>query len=363
MLNDIPEIKQGLKDRIADLCAALLPRGKREGGMWVSHNPRVAGDDKKIPALKVGLQRDKGAWICWRSGDKGDVIKLIAFCLGTDTRGALQWARDFLGLRTMSREERQQFRAAAQQRESHEAEQAVKARAFKLRKAIELFELAAPCGSGGAAEAHARDYFRGRGCGLEGVTSLNSETLRFSPASEWWKGAEWTYHDGQRRRVKPGPKFPAVHTAMRQATGIVTCCHVTFLDPLTPAKAPVAPPKLMFGEALGAVIEIAMGPSATPFWLCATPHPLIICEGIETALSLAQGIADARIWAAGSLAGMRHAPVQLSCVSDITVARDNNAGNAQAQAQLMDAVQALSEAEKPLVIMQSHVGDDFNDLM
>jgi hypothetical protein len=69
------------------------------------------------------------------------------------------------------------------------------------------------------------------------------------------------------------------------------------------------------------------------------------------------------VWAAGSLSGMGHAPIQLSCVSDVTVARDNNHGNAQALKQLDAALIALEEHDKPMVVMNSYVGDDFNDLM
>lgn len=365
MQSDIPEIKQGLQDRIADLCRQLLPRGKREGAQWVSHNPRVAGDEKSLPALKVGLVRDKGAWRCWRNGDKGDVIDLIAFSVGCDKRGALQWARDYLGLRSMSREERDALRRALVQRQKADAEKAVKSRLFKLKKAGELFCAADLMGAGSAAEIHARAYFAARCCPLEAVEHLNPLTYRFSAASEWWKGADWQNDNGRRFRTKEGPKFPAIHTAMRSATGIVTCCHVTFLDPIRPAKAPVTPAKLMFGEALGSVIEISMGPSGLPFWKATAEHagPVIICEGNETGVSIAGPISEARVWAAGSLAGIGAVPVHLPCVCDITVARDNNSGNAQARGLLLKALDQLSDAGKPLDVMASHVGDDFNDLM
>lgn len=363
MQSDLPEIKLALQDRIVDVCARMLPNGRREGTLWVSSNPKVAGDEKRTPALKVGLARDKGAWRDWRSGDKGDVIALIMHCMGTDTKGALQWARDFLGIRSMTREERQQLRQDAEKRNEAEARRLEKARAFKLVKADELFRQGFALGESSAAEQHARAYFQARRCALEDIATLNRFTFRFSGATEWWKGARWRNDAGQRFKEAPGPSFPAVHSAMRQATGIVTCCHCTFLDPLKPRKAPVEPPKLMFGEALGGVIEIATGADAGPFW---GPNekagPVIICEGIETGLSIAAAIPDVRVWAAGSLAGMGSAPVQLSCISDVTVARDNNDGNPQAQRQLASALDKLDRHGKPLVVMASHVGDDFNDL-
>lgn len=365
MHNDLQDVKQALKDRIEDVCQKLLPDGRRDGGVWLSHNPMVSDDARHLPALKVGLVREKGAWRCWRHGDKGDVIKLIEFTQNTDIKGALQWARDFLGLRSMSLAEREAMRQAGAAKAKREAENNRRARANKLDKAKELFFTRTTAfGEAGPARNHAMDYFRARHCPLEYVDHLNRETFRFSQGTEWWKGAKWGNRDGHKIRTEEGPRFPAIHTGMRVATGIVTCCHVTFLDPIRPEKAPVEPPKLMYGEALGAVIEVSTGPSGIAFWNEGAPAgSLVLCEGIETALSLAIGIPQARVWAGGSLAGMGSAPVELACVSDITVARDNNHGNPQAQAQLAGALAKLEAHGKQIVVMNSHVGDDFNDLI
>lgn len=363
MRDDIPEIKDALKGRIADLCLHLLPDGYREGRLWVAHNPWVADDARKVPALKVALTGDKGAWKDWRNGDKGDVIKLISFTKGCDTRTALDWARDYLGLRAMSREDRDKMRREAAERRQREAMAADEARLWKLKRAVQLFEEAAPFDPRSPARDHACAYLAGRGCDISTIADLNTLSFRFSGGTSWWKGATWKTGEAGRRCVSLGPVFPALHSAMRQATGVITCCHVTFLDPVLPKKAPVEPPKLMFGVASGAVIELATG-GGGPFWLPeAQARPLILCEGIETGLSLAIAVPEARVWAAGSLAGLGAAPVQVPAVADVTVARDNNAGNAQAQAQLMAGVAALEAHGKPITIMASHVGDDFNDLM
>jgi hypothetical protein len=362
--NDLDEIKEGLKGRIEEVCRRCLPAGRREGKEWVAHNPYV-DEARKAPALKVALTGNKGAWRDWRNGDKGDVLKLVEFTQGCDLKGALVWARDFLGLQNMTPREREDFRRRVADRQKREAAEDEKNRRFKLERARERF-YSAPSELGllSGPEQHARAYFRARKCPLEDVKHPGQGTFRFSPATSWWKGAEWRHEAGRRMKVKDGPEFPAIHTAMRQMTGIITCCHVTFLDPVRPAKAPVEPAKLMFGEALGAVIEVATGPSLKSFWHPDAPAgPVIICEGIETGLSIAVAVPEARVWAGGSLAGMGHAPVSLPCVSDITVARDNNHGNPQAQAALGQALARLDEAGKPLVVMSSHLGDDFNDLI
>lgn len=366
MRDDIKSIKDALNGRIEDLCAQLLPHGRRENGQWVASNPFVAGDDRKLPALKVGMARDAGAWRDWRNGDHGDVIDLIAFAQRTDRSGALRWARDFLGLAKMSADERRAMQKAAAEAGQRRAAAAAKAESFKLLEADRLFSRALKMGEGGAAEAHGRAYFAARGCALEDVASLNRYSFRFAGISEWWKGAKWQT-DAQGRRIKTasGPEFPAVHSAMRGPTGAIACCHVTFLDPLLAQKAPVVPAKLMFGVAKGAVIEAACGPSGRPYWMTdgSQSGPLIVAEGIETALSLAVAIPEARVWAAGSLAGIGHVPAGLDCVASILVARDNNFGNKQAQSQLDAGLELLAQHGKSLDVMASHLGDDFNDLM
>ncbi|MGL4490536.1 MAG: toprim domain-containing protein [Rhizobiaceae bacterium] len=354
-------IKTQLFMRMPDVAAKLLPRGKREGGLWVSRNP--AGDDpKKKPALKVRIQGgDLGAWSDWRSGDKGDVFRLIEHCLKCDFNAARRWAMDYCGMRGMSREERARMDREAQTYTEREAKKAEKDLQWKLQQAVKLWNARADL-TRSPWRDHALAYFAGRNCALDQVPNIARETFRYSRATEWWNGATWKHVDGRRIKTAPGPEFPAVHSALRNRLGIITCCHVTFLDPLKPKKASVEPPKLMFGVALGSVIEVSTGPEGKPFWLAQEAHPLIIAEGIETALSLAIAMPECRVWAGGSLAGVGAAPVDLDCISAIYFARDNNEGNPQAQQQFERANDQLAAHGKALTVMASIVGDDFNDL-
>ena len=382
--SDLPEIRDGLQQRIGELCRRLLPRGRMEGGQWVSSNPTVAGDDRKVPALKVRVSGgDAGAWIDHRNGrdgHKGDVIGLVAYLMRTDTKGAMAWARDFLGLRNMSREEREAMRFAGEARRQKEEKRAEDKRRWSLMEADRLFCTpagegiygpawcagTAELGAGSAAEHHARAYFAARDCSVGDVATMWGKAMRFSAGTEWWKGATWeTDAHGRKRKVAPGPLFPAFHTGMRSPIGVVTACHVTFLDPIRPSKAPVDNAKLMFGEKKGTVMELCTGAAdRKPFWQSERPGLVVICEGIETGLSLAPEVerAGGRLWAAGDLGNMGNAPVHLNCCGEIIVARDNNHGNAQAQKQLEAALDALDRHGKPLTVMASTVGDDFNDL-
>lgn len=383
---DLDIVKAGLIERIREVCQRLLPDGREEGGQWVSFNP-VEGDfvPGRLPALKIRMRGGVvGAWKDWRCGEKGDVIRLVAYLNRTDTAGALVWGRDFLGLRTMTRADRENMRhvEAARREVREKADQAARAR--KLAAAQQLFcppggdkpvgpalvphgtfGLQADRGFAHEAQRLAERYFAARQVPLNEIPTLNPFTFRFSPATEWWRGASYSQQGGRRFKTAPGPLYPAVHSAMRNALGNVTACHITFLDPLKPAKAPVENAKLMFGEALGAVIEISTGPAQKPFWLWQAGDataPVILAEGIETALAFAVAGVPARVWACGSLAGIGGAPVDQASVSYVLFARDNNAGNAQAQKQFQAALERLEATGKPIVVEASHVGDDFNDL-
>jgi Toprim domain len=354
------EIKAQLLMRIGDVARALLPDGRKEGGLWVSHNP--AGDDmRKAPALKVRVSGgDAGAWYDWRSGDKGDVFGLIEHCKRCDFKDARRWAMDFLGIRAMSRAERAKLSHEAVRYQERESAKAEGERLARLAKAMKLWNAADTKAS--AWREHALAYFAARAMPLKAIPHLNPDTFRFARATEYWKGAKWQGGGRAPVKLEDGPQFPAIHSAMRNRLGLLTACHVTFLDPDAPKKAPVQPAKLMLGQALGAVIEISMGPEGKPFWLAQQPHPLIIGEGIETCGPLAIAVPEARVWAGGSLAGISGAPIDLPCIAAVFFARDNNDGNDQAQKQFQSAFDALAAHGKPLAVMASHVGDDFNDL-
>lgn len=350
------EIKEMLLPRMADLCGRLFPDGRIESGQWVARGPQTG--PKQTPKLKVRLSGGIiGAWIDYQNSVSGDALGLIAYALtGTAKahREAIVFAKDFLGLARM---DRAQFQAMKDDAGAAAAEHAAAAERDLLKRiaaAVKLFENVAETG---AARLWVKRYLGARGIDIDAFNFV-AENFRASPATEYWKGAEWRVEDGRRIKTKKGPDFPALHSAMRQWNGVITACHVTFLDPFKPGKAPVTPAKLMLGQALGAVIEVSCG---KPFWRDEEPRAVILAEGLETAMSLAQALPDFRVWACGSLAGIGHAPVQLPCVSRIIFARDNNDGNAQAQAGFDKAFAMLGAHGKPLDVVASHVGDDFND--
>ncbi|PDT80598.1 toprim domain-containing protein [Sinorhizobium sp. BJ1] len=363
--NDTALVKEELKRRIEGLCSKLLPDGRRQGRLWVAHNP-VTGDYSQSPEFKVPLNRDVGAWVDWRTGEKGDVIRLIEYVNRCDFKEALDWARDFLGMRNMSPAQRRELADRAKAERKRADDTAEQRRLKRMADAEKIWMGGYQDGSASTAETHARRYFATRHCPLEGIDNRDLATFRFSAGQEFWPRAQFRHENGRRIKVQAGPRFPAVLSAMRLPTGQVAAVHMTFLSPLGPQKLPVSKnenAKIMFGEARGAMIRISHGPEGEPPETATRPHPLILCEGIEDGLSLARACPEARVWAAGSLSAMGSAPIDLPCISAVVISRDNDWEKATAIKQFDQVWEALSKAGKPMTIIESHVGKDFNDLI
>lgn len=362
--DDLPKVKQALKDRIEDLCRKLLPDGRKNGRLWVSHNP-VTGDTDRTPEFKVALDRDHGAWKDWRTGETGDVLKLISYVKQLNFRETMDFARDFTGIHRMTDAEARALegRVRTAQARTERDDQARKLK--RMGDAERIWNSGFQDGAGSTAEAEAQRYFAARAIPLDQIEHRDRATFRFSPAQEFWARAQYRHQDGRRIKIADGPRFPAVLSAMRLATGQVAAVHMTFLDPLGLRKLPVGSgenAKIMFGEAKGAVIRISHGPEGEPPETALQPHPLLMGEGIETTMSMAIGAPEARAWAAGSLANMLNAPVWLPCIASIVLLKDHFKSPAT-EKQFDAVVDAMLATGKPVVVIDSYIGNDFNDLI
>ena len=138
----------------------------------------------------------------------------------------------------------------------------------------------------------AERYLRGRA-----VTCPLPDTLRFHP--ECWHPT--------------GKRFPAMVALIEGALRLAV--HRTYLRADGSGKAPVEPAKAMLGGCAGGAVRLS-----------GAEGPLVVAEGVETALSLASGLlrAPATIWAALSTSGIRglHLPPQ---PGRLTIAADGDA--------------------------------------
>lgn len=174
----------------------------------------------------------------------------------------------------------------------------------KAEQAKRLWQEAQPV-AGTIAEA----YLRGRG-----ISCDLPQVLRFHPAC--WHGPTAQRYPALVAAVQ-GVRLPAVHR--------------TYLRPDGMGKAAIDPDKMMLGATAGGAVR-----------LTEAQGPLVVAEGIETALSLACGLlwTPATIWAALSTSNMRglHLPPK---PLRLTIAPDGDPAGRAAAHDLAERAHAL----------------------
>lgn len=202
------------------------------------------------------------------------------------------------------------------------AEEARREADKRARQARAIWDAALPvCGT------IAETYLRGRG-----ITCDLPNTLRFHP--ECW-------HPTARR-------LPAMVAKVEGAER--SALHRTWLAPDGRGKAAIDPAKAMLGATLGGAVR-----------LTAVPGPLVVAEGIETALSLASGLlrGPATIWAALSASGM--AGLRLPAdPGRLTVATDGDTAGKEAGHRLAERAAALGWT---VSLLPAPEGRDWNDIL
>jgi len=209
--------------------------------------------------------------------------------------------------------------ATIAQREAERRAEAAK----RARQAARCWNEAQPI-AGTLAEC----YLRRRG-----ITCPLPDTLRFHP--EAWHGPTASRH-------------PALVALVEGADGFAV--HRTYLRPDGTGKARIDPNKTMLGRCYGGAVRLAE-----------TSGPLVVAEGIETALSLACGLLPrpATIWATLSTSGMRgiHLPHELG---RLTIASDGDTAGREAAHALAERAHAVGWV---VSLLPAPEGRDWNDII
>jgi hypothetical protein len=362
MADDAREIRQMLQDRCDAWLMHLFPGVPiRRPTMTVKNPTRADRSAGSFVIWTTGASR--GGYRDYATNQSGDIIDLGAMVHNKegDKRFAFDLARDFLGLKTMTPAQRQAAKKRATEQEK--IARAVEARAAQ-EKRVRAGRMFREAKSLDAAGGIVLNYLASRGLppDLLAQTAHLEGDLRCAPSLEWWRGAEWR----DNRKVRSGPRFPAMVAAVRNRAGDVTAVHCTFLRRDGAGKADVENPKLMFGEVRGSVIRIARGRhNETPeeAALSGRRTILVVTEGVEDALSVALALPEARVWAATSLGNLGNVPVDHACVGRVVVAADNDWQTPKAIEAFERAIEQLQLTGIAISVMRAHDGKDFNDLL
>lgn len=160
------------------------------------------------------------------------------------------------------------------------------------------------CGSGGVGAQYARAYVSRNPQSTErGETALRiwreARSAAGTLAQTYLEARGAWLPDGADLRYAPrlqhqsGHIGPAMVGAIRDATGEIIGVHRTWIRLDGSGKADLSNPKMMLGRAAGGAVRLIDRGAA-----------LIVGEGIETTLSVAMAIPEARAWAALSAGGL-----------------------------------------------------------
>lgn len=174
----------------------------------------------------------------------------------------------------------------------------------------------------------AETYLRGRG-----ITCPLPDSLRFHPAC-WHASAK---------------RLPALVARVDGLSRLAL--HRTYLRADGSGKAEVIPPKAMLGAALGGAVR-----------LCDGQGPLVVAEGIETALSLPSGLlrGPATVWAALSAAGIGGLRLPGGIPHKLTIAPDGDTAGRDAAHKLAKRAAALGWS---VSLLPAPDGRDWNDIL
>jgi hypothetical protein len=183
----------------------------------------------------------------------------------------------------------------------------------------------------------AETYLRGRG-----ITGALPPTLRFHPA------APWGYPDPA-KTPRTFPAMVAIATGPDGKTAVGL--HVTALKPDGSGKAALNNARLMYGDLIGAVVQLGPFPAS---------GELGVAEGIETALSY-RDLTGTPTWAALSTSGLRRFAPPVG-VKRLVIAADSDDAKGEGLAAARELAERASRRCDASVIPAPD-GMDWNDVL
>jgi putative DNA primase/helicase len=159
------------------------------------------------------------------------------------------------------------------------------------------------------------------------------------------------YHPGLKHSTT-GLMLPAMVAAVQAPDRQIRGIHRTFLKVDGTGKAPISEPRLSLGTLTGGAVRLA---AADP------DKPLLVAEGIETALSAMQA-SGLPAWAALSTSGLKSLELPQE-IATVTICADNDENGAGIGAAQAAAQRWTSEGRTVRVAIPEHTGTDFNDVL
>ncbi|KAB6717728.1 toprim domain-containing protein [Roseobacter sp. TSBP12] len=367
----IDEIKHMLLGRVGEVAQHYAPpaNGSYEAfGKYFTLNPGRA--DRSVGSFYVHLSGPNvGKWADHAVESTpgigyGDILDLIALSCRCDMQGALAEARAYLGLQTLSAEDRarreEAGRKAAQERKAAEARDKEKAKK-RADQALSIWLSGQEKIRDTPVEAYLRDA---RGIDLAQL-GRQPRALRYHPETFY------QHIDRETGEVFEA-KLPAMLAIVNNKHGKPVALHRTYLGRdaqgrWRKADLPCGKAKKVLGAYRGDWINIwtgagPRGGKGKPLSAADGAQHVYIAEGIEDALSGVCLLPEARFIAAISLSNMGGLDLP-RCVERVTLIADRDENEA-AKAQLQLAIRQHQKAGRVVRIWQNTIGGkDLNDAL
>lgn len=331
--NDVPPTRKGrtsrrmpvarvaelLNDRIADLAVELLGTPNRA----LSSAQQLRFGTKGSIAVEIA-GKDAGRWYDHEAGTGGAGPELIRHHFGMDEKAAWDWARNWLGDAEMpaswtaSKPATNKPAKAPASGPAHTVELSEAELAAKVAEIVRQTEV--PNGT----PAHA--YLVGRGIAIQ-----PPDCIRF-------------------RRNAYG-SYGAMVALATDAAGEVLAIQQVYLT-AEGKKAPVNPVKRTNKSVEGWGERSAVRLPGR--------EPLVLCEGVETALSVWQATGQ-EVWACLGVSNIGRAPVPDKAT--VIIARDGDAPGSKAEGMITRAATALALRGLTVRVATPPEDQDFNDVL
>lgn len=353
----IEDIRAAAKSRIRSLVRDLLPDpkgyfagGSSSSGMyWFCRNPgRV---DRNVGSFFVLLAGEAaGGWFDKATGEQGDVIDLVALSQGLNRGDAIAWLGRWTGIDQAGAKglavKRQQWADEA----AASAEDQVAELAEQRRRAKGLWLAARRI------ERHDppwRYFTEGRGIDLEAFIAAQG---RLPSLVRWMP---------EHRHTESGLRLPAIICGICTPAGEVIGVHRTWLRSDGLDKSHVRPVRKVWPRGCaGGVVWVSRGGSkygAVEAGRRGEAGVVIYGEGLEDVMTAAVAEPTARVGMVMSLGNLGRL-TDVPWASGYVVLRDNDWGKPEALSQFDAAIVRMEAWGKPVEVVSSPVGKDFNDL-
>ena len=302
-----------LNDRIADLAVTLLGTPNRE----LSSAQQLRFGTKGSVAVEIA-GKEAGRWYDHEAGTGGAGLELIRHHVGLDEKLAWDWARHWLGEPVIPSSWTAKLVSISASGSAQSVKPTDWERAAKLAEIVRQSE--------SLNGTPVLTYLRGRG-----ITATPPDCIRF--------------------RQNAYGRYGAMVALATDAAGDVLAIQQVYLT-AEGKKAPLDPVKRT-NKAVDGWAER----SAVRLPGC---EPLVLCEGVETALSIWQATRQ-EVWACLGISNITHAPVPENAT--VIIARDNDVPGSKAEAMIVRAATALAMRGLRVMIATPPEGADFNDVL